>query len=273
MRVDVFTIFPEVVAGYCSASILGRAADSGALDVRVHDLRDGADDPRRSVDDSPFGGGAGMVLMPEPIFRSVESVTDLPRPLYLLAPGGRRFDQSVAAELAALAEGPSGGFSLLCGRYEGVDQRVADHLVDGELSVGDFVLAGGELAALVVLEAVARLRPAVLGNEESAREESFVHGLLEYPQYTRPAEFRGWSVPEVLRSGDHGAVAAWRRAQALVRTAERRPDLMARLVGESELSPADVRLLREQGYDVQSGPGLSSAETPEETTEHTDGPA
>jgi len=249
VRIDVFTIFPDVIAGYCALSVLGRAADAGALDVRVHDLRDGADDARRSVDDSPFGGGAGMVLTPEPVFRSVESVPDLPRPLFLLAPGGRRFDQGVAVELAARA----GGFSLLCGRYEGVDQRVADHLVDGELSVGDYVLAGGELAALVVVEAVARLLPDVLGNEESARDESFTDGLLEYPQYTRPAEFRGWAVPEVLRSGDHGAVAAWRRSQALLRTARERPDLIERLVRASTLSASDVRALSEHGYDVPSG--------------------
>ncbi len=249
MRIDVFTIFPDIVAGYCSASILGRAAETGALEVRVHDLRDGADDPRRSVDDSPFGGGAGMVLMAEPLFRCVEAVPDVPRPLYLLTPGGRHFDQAMAAELAASPD----GFSLLCGRYEGVDQRVADHLVDGELSVGDFVLAGGELAALVVIEAVARLLPEVLGNEDSALEESFTHGLLEYPQYTRPAEFRGWPVPEVLRSGDPGAVAAWRRTQALLRTAERRFDLIERLVRASALSPGDVRALAEHGYDVPSG--------------------
>jgi tRNA (guanine37-N1)-methyltransferase len=254
VRVDVFTIFPEVVTGYCGASILGRAMETGALDVRVHDLRQGADDPRRSVDDSPFGGGAGMVLMPEPLFRCVEAVPDLPRPLYLLAPGGRVFDQAVAGELAALADGPAGGFSLLCGRYEGVDQRVADHLVDGELSVGDFVLAGGELAALVVVEAVARLLPDVLGNEDSAADESFSGGLLEYPQYTRPAEFRGWDVPAVLRSGDHGAVASWRRTQALLRTAARRPDLLERLVRTSALSDDDVRDLVEHGYDVPSGP-------------------
>ncbi len=253
MRVDVFSIFPEVVAGYCGASILGRAIEAGALDVRVHDLRQGADDPRRSVDDSPFGGGAGMVLMPEPLFRAVEAVPDLPRPLYLLAPSGRRFDQAVAGELAALAEGPSGGFSLLCGRYEGVDQRVADHLVDGELSVGDFILAGGELAALVVVEAVARLLPDVLGNEDSAADESFSAGFLEYPQYTRPAEFRGWEVPAVLRSGDHGAVASWRRTRALLRTASRRPDLIERLLRMSALSDDDVRDLVEHGYDVPSG--------------------
>ncbi len=249
MRIDVFTIFPDVVSSYCGMSILGRAADAGALDVRVHDLRDGADDARRSVDDSPFGGGAGMVLTPEPIFRCVEAVPDLPRPLFLLAPGGRPFDQGVATELA----GRTAGFSLLCGRYEGVDQRVADHLVDGELSVGDFVLAGGELAALIVVEAVARLLPDVLGNEESARDESFSGGLLEYPQYTRPGEFRGWPVPEVLRSGDHGAVAAWRRSQALLRTAQRRPDLIARLVKASALSASDVQALAEHGYDVSSG--------------------
>ncbi|HVT42060.1 MAG TPA: tRNA (guanosine(37)-N1)-methyltransferase TrmD [Acidimicrobiales bacterium] len=254
MRIDVFTIFPDVVAGYCGASILGRATAAGALDVRVHDLRSGTDDPHRSVDDSPFGGGAGMVLMPEPVFRCVESVPDLPRPLYLLAPGGRRFDQDVAAELAGSGSSAgSGGFSLLCGRYEGVDQRVADHLVDGELSVGDFVLAGGELAALVVVEAVARLLPDVLGNEDSALEESFSTGLLEYPQYTRPATFRDWAVPDVLRSGDHGAVAAWRRTQALVRTAERRPDLIERLVRASALDASDVRALAEHGYDVPSG--------------------
>ena len=251
VRIDVFTIFPDVVTGYCAASILGRAAQAGVLDVRVHDLRSGADDSRRSVDDSPFGGGAGMVLMAEPVFRCVEAVPDLPRPLYLLTPGGRRFDQGVAAELAG--RGPGSGFSLLCGRYEGVDQRVEDHLVDGELSVGDYVLAGGELAALVVIEAVARLLPGVLGNEDSAVDDSFSEGLLEYPQYTRPAEYRGWVVPEVLRSGDHGAVARWRRTQALLRTAARRPDLLERLVSGSALSASDVRALAEHGYDVPSG--------------------
>ncbi len=220
--------------------------------------------PRRTVDDSPFGGGPGMVLMPEPVFRAVEAVETaeaaeaaeggsenggVPRPLLLLAPGGRPFTQAVAAELATLP----GGFSLLCGRYEGVDQRVSDHLVDGELSVGDFVLAGGELGALVVIETVARLLPEVLGNEDSALDESFTSGLLEYPQYTRPADFRGWEVPAVLRSGDHAAVAAWRRAQSLLRTATRRPDLLERLRGEGALTDDDVRSLAEQGYDVPSG--------------------
>ena len=228
LRVDVFTIFPELVEAFAGASLLGKARMTGLLDVRVHDLRSLTQDPHRSVDDAPFGGGAGMVLMPEPIFACVESV-DPPRPLYLLGPGGRTFDQSVARELA-----DSDGFSLLCGRYEGVDARVRDHLVDGELSIGDYVLAGGEVAAMVVLEAVGRLVPGVMGNETSADEESFADGLLEYPQYTRPASFRGWDVPEILRSGDHGRVAAWRRAQALARTVRDRPDLIERRGGLTE---------------------------------------
>ncbi len=254
MRIDVFTIFPEIVDQYGSASILGRARAQGDLDLRVHDLRSGADDPRRSVDDSPFGGGAGMVLAPGPVFRCVEAATSspdgLPRPLILLTPSGRRFDQRVAEELAAVP----GGFSLLCGRYEGVDQRVADHLVDQELSVGDFVLAGGELAALVVVEAVARLVPGVLGNEASAGEESFAGDLLEYPHYTRPATFRGWEVPEVLRSGDHGRVERWRLATALARTLARRPDLIEARGGltpqEVDLlvEHEEVHLLRQHGY-------------------------
>jgi tRNA (guanine37-N1)-methyltransferase len=252
MRIAVFTLFPDAITSYCAASILGRAQESGALTVDVHDLRQGARDARRTVDDSPFGGGPGMVLMPEPVFRCVEAVEaagELPRPLLLLAPGGRPFSQPVAGELAALP----GGFSLLCGRYEGVDQRVSDHLVDGELSVGDFVLAGGELGALVVIETVARLLPEVLGNEDSALDESFSAGLLEYPQYTRPAEFRGWEVPGVLRSGDHAAVAAWRRLQSLLRTAARRPDLLDRLRRGGRLSDDDVRSLAAHGYDVPSG--------------------
>ena len=252
MRIEVFTLFPDAIRSYCAASILGRAQEAGALVVGVHDLREGSLDARRTVDDSPFGGGPGMVLMPEPVFRAVEAVEatgNLPRPLLLLAPGGRPFSQAVAAELAALP----GGFSLLCGRYEGVDQRVSDHLVDGELSVGDYVLAGGELGALVVIETVARLLPEVLGNEDSALDESFSAGLLEYPQYTRPAEFRGWEVPGVLRSGDHAAVAAWRRLQSLLRTAARRPDLLEELRREGRLSDDDVRSLAAHGYDVPSG--------------------
>jgi len=254
-RVDVFTLFPEVVDHYGGTSILGRARDRGRLDLRAHDIRDATHDVHRTVDDSPFGGGAGMVLAPEPAFEAVEAVAagadGLPRPLLLLSASGRRFDQGVARELAA---GPD-GFSLLCGRYEGVDQRVADGLCDGELSIGDYVLAGGELAALVVVEAVARLLPGVLGNEVSAADESFADGLLEYPQYTRPADFRGSAVPEVLRSGDHGRIEAWRRAQSLVRTLQRRPDLIAARGGLTDvevgllIGHGEVRLLREHGYD------------------------
>ena len=221
LRVDVLTIFPDVIEAYCAASILGRARRAGILDVRVVDLRIGADDAHRSVDDAPYGGGAGMVLAPQPVFQAVERA-GASRPLFLLSPGGRRFDQGVAREMA----GALPAFSLLCGRYEGVDQRIVDHLVDGELSIGDVVLAGGELAALVVLEAVARLVPGVVGNLASLDEESFASGLLEYPQYTRPARFRGFDVPDVLLSGDHAAVARWRAEQALERTRRHRPDLL-----------------------------------------------
>ena len=240
MIIDVFTCLPQLLEPVLSGSLLGKAREAGVLDVRVHDLRDYTTDRHRSVDDTPFGGGPGMVLAPEPIFRAVESV-DPPRPLFLLAPGGRRFDQAMASELAAGA-----GFSLLCGRYEGVDERVREHLAEDELSIGDFVLAGGEAAAFVVVEAVTRLVPGVMGNEESAEDESFRDGLLEYPQYTRPAEFRGWEVPEILRSGDHGRVERWRRALALARTVERRSDLVAARGG---LSDEEWALLQEFGLE------------------------
>ena len=250
MRIEVFTIFPGLIEAYLAESLIGRARRAGLLDLRVHDLRSAATDPHRSVDDAPFGGGAGMVLAPEPVFGAVEAVEPV-RPVWLLAPGGRPFDQALAREMAA---GP--GFSLLCGRYEGVDQRVADHLVDGELSIGDYVLAGGEAAALVVVEAVGRLVPGVVGNEASVGEESFAQGLLEYPQYTRPASFRGWEVPEVLRSGDHARVDRWRRASALARTLRLRPDLIEARGG---LTDEEVRLLREHGYP---GPSPGASEEP-----------
>ena len=220
MRIDVFTIFPEYLDPPLRVSLLGRARETGLLDVRLHDPRDDTVDKHRNVDDEPFGGGAGMVMTPEPLFTAVERVAP-PRPLYLLSASGRRFDQACARDLAA-----GDGFSMICGRYEGVDQRVADHLCDDELSVGDFVLAGGEAAALVVIEAVTRLLPGVMGNADSARDESFNDALLEYPQYTRPAVFRGWEVPEILRSGDHARIAAWRAQQARQRTRERRPELL-----------------------------------------------
>jgi tRNA (guanine37-N1)-methyltransferase len=235
VRVDVFSIFPEWFAGPLDASLLGKARAEGVLEVRLHDPRTFTADRHRSVDDAPYGGGAGMVMTPGPLFDAVDAV-DPPRPLLLLSAGGRPFDQAFAAELAS---GP--GFSLVCGRYEGVDQRVADHLCDGELSVGDYVLAGGEAAAAVVIDAVARLLPGVMGNDQSAGDESFADGLLEYPQYTRPLEFRGHAVPEVLRSGDHARIARWRRAEALRRTIARRPDLLE----DRGLTAADEAVLRE----------------------------
>lgn len=240
MRIDVLTIFPEIIDRYAAETILGRAQKASLLDVRTHDIRDGSVDKHRTVDDSPFGGGAGMVMKPEPIFNVVEDV-DPPRPLLYLSPTGRPFDQAFAGELAELD-----GFSLLCGRYEGVDERVREHLVDGEISIGDYVLAGGELGALVVLEAVARLVPGVLGNSESATDESFSDGLLEYPHYTRPAKFRDWDVPAVLRSGDHGLVERWRRAQSLARTLRKRPDLVQERGG---LTADERTALREFGLD------------------------
>ena len=236
MRIDVFSILPDIVEGFAATGIVGKAQQAGILDIRVHDPRETTTDVHRTVDDSPFGGGAGMVLKPEPIFDIVELV-EPPRPLIYLAPSGRPFTQSVAEELAV-----HDGFSLLCGRFEGVDERVRDHLVDDEISIGDYVLAGGEVAAAVVIEAVGRLVPGVLGNATSTTDESFSDGLLEYPHFTRPADYRGWTVPDVLRSGDHGKVARWRRAMALVKTAEVRPDLLAARGG---LTAADRRLLAE----------------------------
>lgn len=234
IRIDVFSVFPELVDGALGASIIGRSRTNGLLDLRLHDPRDHATDVHRTVDDSPFGGGAGMVMRPEPLVASIRAA-EPPRPLLALSASGRRFDQAFAAELAATS-----GFSLLCGRYEGIDQRVLDHEVDGEVSIGDYVLAGGEVAAAVVIEATVRLVPGALGNTASIAEESFSDGLLEYPQFTRPAEFEGHEVPAVLRSGDHGAVDRWRHAMALRRTADRRPDLIEARGG---LSPADRDLL------------------------------
>ena len=250
MRIDVLTIFPDMVTGFAGHSLLGKAQAAGTIDLRVHDIRTHASGPHRSVDDAPFGGGAGMVMMAEPLSAAVEAV-DPPRPLLYLSPAGRRLDQSAARELAALD-----GFSLLCGRYEGVDERVREHLVDGELSIGDYVLGGGEVAAMVVLEAVARLVPGVMGNEASADDESFTDGLLEYPQYTRPAGLRGWAVPEVLRSGDHARIARWRRAQALLRTLERRPALIEARGG---LTDEERALVAEVAPDAAAVLGRSVA--------------
>jgi tRNA (guanine37-N1)-methyltransferase len=246
VRIDVFTIFPGLVDAFAGDGLLGKARARGLVDLRTHDPRDHTTDPHRSVDDMPFGGGAGMVMRPEPVFAAVEAA-DPPRPLFLLGAGGRRFDQALAKELSS-----TGGFSLLCGRYEGVDERIAEHLCDGELSIGDYVLNGGEVAALVVIEAVARLVPGVMGNDASGTDESFAAGLLEHPQYTRPADFRGWGVPAVLRSGDHGRIARWRRAMSLARTVERRPDLIDARGGLTDDEVAILAELAEPPYPPTS---------------------
>jgi tRNA (guanine37-N1)-methyltransferase len=237
VRIDVFTLFPGMVDHFCAESLLGKARATGLLELRLHDPREHTSDVHRTVDDAPFGGGAGMLMRPQPLFDSVEAAGP-PRPLYLLGPGGRRFDQTMARELAS-----GDGFSMICGRYEGVDHRVREHLVDGELSVGDVVLNGGEVAACLVIEAVVRLLPGAMGNAESPVTESFgATGLLEEPHYTRPADFRGQLVPEILRSGDHAKVARWRLAQALHRTAAARPDLIEARGGLSD----DERALLEE---------------------------
>jgi tRNA (guanine37-N1)-methyltransferase len=222
MRIDVVTLFPELFDAPLRTSLLGRAVEDGTIDVSVRDLREHGLGRHRSVDDEPYGGGAGMVMRPEPIFAAVEAVREESSHVVLLSPRGTRFDQGIASRLAEREH-----LILVCGRYEGVDQRVADHLVDEEVSIGDYVLAGGEVAALVLIEAVSRLVPGVVGNPQSLHSESHAAGLLEYPQYTRPAEFRGWKVPDVLVSGDHGAVERWRVQRAEELTRARRPDLLS----------------------------------------------
>jgi len=222
MNFHVLTIFPEIITGAASGSILGKALGKGVIRLSTVDIRDHATDKHRMVDDYPYGGGPGMVMKPEPIFSAVESLS-MPAgsPLILLTPAGERFDHLTAKELALNSD-----LALLCGRYEGIDDRVRDLLPVREISLGDFVLTGGEFAALAVIDAVARFVPGVLGDEESATDESFATGLLEYPQYTRPPEFMGQRVPDILLSGDHGRVDRWRREQALLRTLEKRPDLL-----------------------------------------------
>ena len=227
MRFDVLTIFPGIFAGPLDESILRRAREAALLEVHVHDLRRWATDRHRTVDDYPFGGGPGMVMKPEPLFAAVEAVQPLAEPpatVVLLTPQGRPLDRALASKLAAVPR-----LLLICGRYEGVDERVREHLVELEVSAGDVVLSGGELPALMLIDAVTRLLPGVLGGgEDSLAEESFEQGLLEYPHYTRPAEFRGWEAPAVLRSGNHAEIARWRRLQRLLRTRDRRPDLLPR---------------------------------------------
>lgn len=244
MRIDVITIFPGLFPGPLGDGIIGRALDRGLLELRVHDLRDFAEGPHRQVDDEPFGGGGGMVFKPEPLFAAVEAVlSELDGhgveagPVVLLSPQGEQLRQARAEEMAASAQ-----ITLLCGRYEGVDERVRQHLVDFELSIGDYVLTGGELPAMVVIEAITRLQRGALGDAEAAGRDSFSQGLLDYPQYTRPAEFRGYAAPEVLRSGNHQAIQAWRHQQALLTTARKRPDLLANLT----LSEKDKTFLKNE---------------------------
>lgn len=234
MRIDVLSIFPDLVDSFTKESLIGKARKSNLLDLRLHNIRDHATDRHSSVDDAPFGGGAGMVMKPEPIFETFEQGS-CSRPLIYLNPAGQRFDQVVARELASLES-----FSLLCGRYEGVDERVRSHLVDREISIGDYVLSGGEVAALVVIEAVVRLLPNAVGNASSIEEESFSSGLLEHPHYTRPAEYRGWRVPEVLLSGNHPRIERWRLLRSLLRTEQTRPDLLEARGGITESERIEI---------------------------------
>jgi tRNA (guanine37-N1)-methyltransferase len=247
LRFDVFTLFPEVFAPYLEASILQRARENQLVDICLHNIRDWTTDRHHVCDDMPYGGGGGMVMKPEPIFSAVEAILGAPPacPVILLSPQGRVFTQSLAQELAQQPH-----LALLSGRYEGVDERVLDHLVSDEISIGDYVLSGGELPALVLIDAITRVLPGVLGDPDGAQDDSHASGLLEYPHYTRPPEYRGWRVPEVLVSGDHARIARWRREQSLLRTRQRRPDLLEK----AELSKADRKFLEsleveDQGKD------------------------
>ena len=245
MQFDIFTLLPEVFAPYLESSILQRARQRRLIEVRIHNIRDYAHDKHHTTDDVPYGGGGGMVMKPEPVIEAVETVLGLQPgfhpdfPVTLLTPQGRVFAQSIAAELALLPR-----MALICGRYEGVDERIRRQVVTDEISIGDYVLTGGELPALILVDAVARLLPGVLGDPDGASDDSHASGLLEYPHYTRPPEFRGESVPEILTSGDHARIDRWRREQALLRTLQRRPDLLE----NAELSKDDRKFLSQQGW-------------------------
>lgn len=258
MHVDIFTLFPGMFQGPLTESILKRAQERGLLSVALHNIRDATTDRHHVVDDYPYGGGAGMVMKPEPVFASIEAVYQS-GPIILLAPQGRLFTQQIARELSQEPR-----LTLLCGHYEGIDERVRQHLITDEISIGDYVLTGGELAAMVIVDAVARLIPGVV-TDESIQEESHASGLLEYPHYTRPPEFRGWRVPDILLSGHHEQVARWRRKQSLRLTKERRPDLYAKLDLSSK---ADRKLQAEmegekfQAEIIQSSSDESNGETP-----------
>lgn len=251
LQFEVFTLFPDVFAPYLQSSILLRAQQRQLIQIELHNIRDWTIDRHHITDDEPYGGGGGMVMKPEPIFTAVESVLGSPpsSPIVLLTPQGRLFNQTVARQLAqpalerlmSTSGAPTPRLGLLCGRYEGVDERVRQYLVTDEISIGDYVLTGGELAALVVIDAVSRLIPGVLGDPDGAEDDSHASGLLEYPHYTRPPVFRGFSIPEVLLSGDHGRIARWRREQALLRTWQRRPDMLPK----TSLSDKDNKFLNQ----------------------------
>lgn len=241
MRFDIFSLFPEVFETYLNTSILKKAQELGALEVHAHNIRDWATDKHHTTDDTPYGGGGGMVMKPEPIFSAVESILGTPPscPVILLSPQGRPLTQKIAFELAKHDH-----IALLCGRYESVDERIRQHLVTDSISIGDYVLTGGELPALIVVDAVTRLLPGVLGDPEAAIDDSHATGLLEYPHYTRPPEFRGWDIPEVLLSGNHAEIDRWRRQESLKRTLQLRPDLLSK----ADLSKEDLAFLITQGY-------------------------
>jgi len=222
MKIDVLTLFPAMFAGPLDESIIMRARKAGLLDLKIHQLRDWTHDRHKTVDDRPFGGGPGMLMKPEPLFEAIESLKRESTKVILLSPSGRKFNQAIARELAEQKD-----LLLVTGHYEGFDERVREGLADDELSIGDYVLTNGALPAMVVIDAVTRLLPGVLGDDDSSRDESFSHGLLEYPQYTRPAEFRGMRVPEVLMNGNHAEIEKWRVEQAKLRTKEQRPDLLS----------------------------------------------
>ncbi|MDO8684020.1 MAG: tRNA (guanosine(37)-N1)-methyltransferase TrmD [Armatimonadota bacterium] len=250
MRVEILTIFPEMIQAAADFSIVKRAREKGALRLETCNIRDFSHDKHRSTDDYPYGGGAGMVMKPDVVFEAAESIMASEpgnRPhVVLTTPQGRPLNQEIVRDLAG-----RGWLMIICGHYEGIDERIREHLIDDEISIGDYILTGGELPALVILDAVTRLLPGVLGAEESAVEESFSEdGLLEYPHYTRPADFRGWAVPEVLLSGNHAEIAKWRRRQSLKRTLERRPDLLQR----ARLTDKDKRILAElkEDYDADN---------------------
>ncbi|HEY3344114.1 MAG TPA: tRNA (guanosine(37)-N1)-methyltransferase TrmD [Anaerolineaceae bacterium] len=236
MHFDVFTLFPEPFNPYLDTSILQRARQNGLIEVALHDIRSYTTDRHHVTDDMPYGGGGGMVMKPEPVFTAVEAVLGSPPegPVILLTPQGRTFNQKIAQELAREPR-----LALICGRYEGFDERIREHLATDELSIGDYVLTGGELPALIVIDAVTRLIPGAIGDPDGALDDSHASGLLEYPHYTRPPEFRGWKAPEVLLSGNHALIARWRRDQALLRTWKKRPDLLE----TADLSPLDLKFL------------------------------